>query len=453
MTQTPGKNDPDWYAVLGVASTDDEEAIRLAYRKLAREHHPDVVGAAGAEMMKRINAAYRVLSDPTRRQAYDQQRGGGNTPPPPARAAKRPPAAPPTRSDGPLRLYRALETSDPALVAVALGQGDGISALGFSDGRVEIWHHDTAQRIAALAPGPGRALQAGVLHEVRLSPGGTLAMAWGLNYGIHVWECASGRLLWSASFNGPPGAMDGILIDAPPMVRLATPAAPSALAEEDPFQWVEMGRFGSQIWTRPLTGTVTPTWAVPLRCDEPVPQGPAGRNWRVQMRALAWNGETLLTFSTGPASANISNASIAHLWNLRQHGRLGAAGPQRQGSVVIPNRALWHPLAVAANGTLLAALFDGRAMRLYDVPTGKHVELPTGDIPPETRVALSADGALLALALPNGRAELWATVSGQRVQTWEMGAPLAALTFALVAGMPALALARRDGVCEIWRAA
>ncbi|MBA3826848.1 MAG: DnaJ domain-containing protein [Ktedonobacterales bacterium] len=450
MTQPAKGNDPDWYTVLGVAPTVDEEAIRAAYRKLAREHHPDVVGAAGAEMMKRINAAYRVLSDPTRRQAYDQQRGGSQPAPPPARATKRP--APATRSAGPLRLYRALETHDAALVAVALAQRDAMAALGFSDGRVEIWHNETAQRIAALDPGPGRALRPGVLQEVRLSPNGTLAMAWGLNYGIHVWECASGKLLWSASFNGPTGAMDGILIDNPPMVRLATPAAPSALAEEDPFQWVETGRFGSQIWTRPLAGTVTPTWAVPLRCDEPVPQGPAGRNWRVHLRALAWNGETLLTFSTGPASANISNASIVHLWNLRQHGRLGAAGPQRQGSIVIPARALWHPLAVAANGTQLAVLFDSRALRLYDLPTGHHLELPTGDLPAETRMAAAPDGALLALALPDGRAELWATASGQRVQTWEMGAPLTALVFALAAGVPTLALARRDGVCEIWRA-
>jgi curved DNA-binding protein CbpA len=76
----PG-NDPDWYTVLGVGPTVDEEAIRQAYRKLAREHHPDVVGAAGAEAMKRINAAYRVLSDPKRRHAYDQQRGGVATPP------------------------------------------------------------------------------------------------------------------------------------------------------------------------------------------------------------------------------------------------------------------------------------------------------------------------------------------------------------------------------------
>src|SRR5262249_12566471 len=158
-----------------------------------------------------------------------------------------PVTAPLTRSAGPLRLFRTLETNDRALAAVALGNNDATVALGFSDGRVEMWQSEMAQRLTALDPGPSRAPRAGVLQEVRLSPGGTLAMAWGLKFGIHVWECASGKLLWSASFNGPTGTMDGILIDGPPMVRLATPSAPPALAEEDPFQWAETGRFGSQI--------------------------------------------------------------------------------------------------------------------------------------------------------------------------------------------------------------
>lgn len=48
------------------------EEIRAAWRRLAREHHPDRAGADG-EAMARINQAYEVLSDPARRARYDQR--------------------------------------------------------------------------------------------------------------------------------------------------------------------------------------------------------------------------------------------------------------------------------------------------------------------------------------------------------------------------------------------
>lgn len=62
----------DYYAALGVPRNADAETIKKAYRKLAREHHPDVSAAPGAEgRFKDIAEAWQTLKDPDKRAAYD----------------------------------------------------------------------------------------------------------------------------------------------------------------------------------------------------------------------------------------------------------------------------------------------------------------------------------------------------------------------------------------------
>ena len=63
----------DYYEILGVPRTATADQIKAAYRKLARKHHPDVNKAKdAAEKFKEATAAYEVLSDPAKRQQYDQ---------------------------------------------------------------------------------------------------------------------------------------------------------------------------------------------------------------------------------------------------------------------------------------------------------------------------------------------------------------------------------------------
>src|SRR5436190_20812671 len=63
----------DYYAVLGVPRGASQEEITRAFRKLARQYHPDVDKSASAlQKFKEINEAHEVLKDPEKRGKYDQ---------------------------------------------------------------------------------------------------------------------------------------------------------------------------------------------------------------------------------------------------------------------------------------------------------------------------------------------------------------------------------------------
>src|SRR5271166_4366753 len=64
----------DYYETLSVQRGATEDEIRKAYRKLARKHHPDLnPGDKSAEdRFKNVQEAYDILSDPKKRQMYDQ---------------------------------------------------------------------------------------------------------------------------------------------------------------------------------------------------------------------------------------------------------------------------------------------------------------------------------------------------------------------------------------------
>ncbi|MFL6023656.1 MAG: molecular chaperone DnaJ [Marmoricola sp.] len=62
----------DPYAILGVDRDADADDLKKAYRRLARQYHPDVNSDPGAqEKFKEVSAAYEILSDPEKRRVYD----------------------------------------------------------------------------------------------------------------------------------------------------------------------------------------------------------------------------------------------------------------------------------------------------------------------------------------------------------------------------------------------
>src|ERR1041384_5402409 len=64
----------DYYEILGVPRQASEAEIKKAFRKLAREYHPDVAKdkKKAEDKFKELNEAYEVLSDPAKRKKYDE---------------------------------------------------------------------------------------------------------------------------------------------------------------------------------------------------------------------------------------------------------------------------------------------------------------------------------------------------------------------------------------------
>ncbi len=62
----------DYYEVLGVSKTASDEEIKRAFRKLAKEYHPDNKQTGNEEKFKEVGEAYAILSDPAKRRQYDQ---------------------------------------------------------------------------------------------------------------------------------------------------------------------------------------------------------------------------------------------------------------------------------------------------------------------------------------------------------------------------------------------
>ena len=109
----------DPYATLGIRPGADAAQVKKAYRRLARQHHPDRSGdRRTTERMKAINRAWAILSDSTRRAAHDastasarqstsahwstsRQRTTYWAPPPPAWSSGSAAAVPPYRSTVP----------------------------------------------------------------------------------------------------------------------------------------------------------------------------------------------------------------------------------------------------------------------------------------------------------------------------------------------------------------
>ena len=99
-------DDPDPYAILGVAPDASPAQIAHAYRRLIRAQHPDHHPHSDSAALAAAAAAYAILRDPARRAAYDQSRRPyrDQHPSPPPSSPRRSRAVPDLRA-GPVRWH------------------------------------------------------------------------------------------------------------------------------------------------------------------------------------------------------------------------------------------------------------------------------------------------------------------------------------------------------------
>lgn len=458
----------DYYAVLGLPPHADDTAIRLAYRRLARRYHPDIAGEESLPLMQLLNVAYQTLSDPERRRVYDANRPAPSPPttePPPTTHRPKPPTPPPTpathrtgtgtvsASTGPLRRIAALDDGQLSpIVSVAMAHDGAVVAAGHIDGQIAHW--DVAQNHVISRLTLDTAAQAGTLSEVRISADGKFLLAWGFALGLRVWFVADGAVRWSSRMNAPSGLMDAVFLPHPAgLVRLALPDAPQALADDDPFYWADRGRRGTAVYTRPLpvSGPISPAWATPLRCYEVAPLSksarPSATPWQIRERVLSDDGRRLLTFSTGKPDGRL-RSQVLRLWDLEARSRRGGVEPRRIAELSEPDGRLTFPLATTPNCAIVAlADFTGH-MQIRSLDGRVRHTIATGPMPLDAFAALSPDGALLAVA-HGQRLDLWEARTSQRLQSWQLPAPLSALGFA-PAAHPLLAIGLPDGSTELW---
>jgi DnaJ-class molecular chaperone len=110
--------DRDYYAILGVERSASQEALAQAFRRLARQYHPDMNpgDSEASARFKEINEAYQTLSDPERRAQYDMELAGSQSV-----------GAPMASSDEPIVVQRSVVIRSEDLEGIV---GDLSGALG-----------------------------------------------------------------------------------------------------------------------------------------------------------------------------------------------------------------------------------------------------------------------------------------------------------------------------------
>lgn len=454
----------NYYAILGVPQNATSDTLKHAYRQLARRYHPDVAGIEGATEMKRINRAYAVLGDPEKRRNYDTVMGGVIDLRMGVSQHPRPHVFDPAEdvafsglnvfsTRGPLRAGPMLHSSlgvVSALSSVAAVQGMVIAA-GSLDGKGAIWTVVNEQVGTPVVFETDPTLTVESLRELRFSEAGSLLAGWG-RLGMHVWDGYTGARLWHYSVQeravSAHHSLDAVLRveqDGQRIVRVALPLLGADV--RSPRAW---GVRGTDVVTHEMD-------APPQHLSEPVVCSEVdvdNRNfWAIRLRALSRDAQSLVTLSCAHVSNEKQEMAILRRWNLAARSRLGKIRTQITSSVLVGRCSdCTPPYAVTPDASLLAFVHAGQKLRLCDTLTGTYSELLSGTMGSSSRLALSPDGQLAAVAredseVNEGVVDLWSIRTGQLLQKLYHPWQVSALHF----HEKQLAIGLTDGTIQIWK--
>jgi curved DNA-binding protein CbpA len=145
----PDQIDP--YKILQVDSEAEDEVIQAAYRRLARKYHPDLATSPdAAARMASINAAWELIGDPAKRQAYDRTRAPLATTPAQPTHDRAPDASPRSGASSTSGGASSTSTRPPETVSRDWTSGRSTQGSGYE----ESMH--SADGFGAAGPPPGR---------------------------------------------------------------------------------------------------------------------------------------------------------------------------------------------------------------------------------------------------------------------------------------------------------
>ncbi len=457
---------PDnYYAILGVPFDADPDALKRAYRQLARRYHPDLAGPDGAIQMKRVNRAYDVLRDPEKRLNYDTiiggtidlRRGGLSRP----------------RSVG-VRLSREEEaefaglrifsTSGPLHPGASLQSGLGVIstlnsvetsggwriAVGSLDGKGFCWSLDDPQVPVNFAMDPVRTIES--LRELRFSSAGTLLAGWG-RLSLHVWNVVNGSLLWSYPLEQRAVTAHYSLDIAvheqnggPADIWMALP-----LQLRDPLAPRVYGVRGTDVVMHNLAQSPGEL-GEPLNCVED--QVEHRQFWAIRLRALSQDLRSLFTLSCANVPNETEQMIVLRRWDLASRARFGSkVRPQISTAITAGLCAeCTPPYAITSDTRTVAFVHAEKSLRLHDTITGTYSELPGGSMGASSRLAISEDGEWVAIAredseINEGVIDLWSVSQGQLMQKLYHAWQISALHFA----GKQLIVALTDGTIQVWK--
>ena len=462
----------NYYAILGVPVDADEDTLKQAYRQLARRYHPDLVGPGGAIQMKRINRAYDVLRDPEKRLKYDtiiggviDLRNGAMTRPRPVQ--RRVNLADDVEfsnlsrfsTKGPLQAGPSIQGGlgvVSALTSVRSASGELWIAAGSLDGRGILWHVGSQSPLTSFVADASFTVES--LRELRFSSSGGVLAGWG-RLGVHVWDTRNGSLLWSYSLGqravSAHYSLDVVLEELQDGTQEAIMALP--LLPDDPRAPRSRGVRGTDV-VKHTMGTPVDMLSDPIVCAEDEVE--KRRFWAIRLRALAQNARALLTFSCAHVPGEKEELAIVRRWDTS-----GSAGGRGRRGVKVRPRIITSmlagpcadctpPYAVTLDAAVLASVYRGQKVRLYDIVAGTYSELASGTMGGNAKLVISPDGQWVAVAredseINEGVVDLWSTgLTGesQIVQRFYHPWQISALHFA----EKRLIVALTDGTISIW---